>query len=137
MPVKPFRILGKRLPERLPTDIPGIGYLNFTRVGIHNTVIKEKRYFPARLPHPVKTAPTVLGADIEIEFLRHKKNSIFGKLFNNHNMSLIPNNKKKKDSKALAGPKSNTPGFPGGKGKANTKAVNKNTRQTGGSQRGS
>ncbi|HLI92837.1 MAG TPA: hypothetical protein VKU83_04490 [Puia sp.] len=52
-------------------------------------------------------------------------------------MSLIPNNKKKKDGKPLAGPKSNIPGFPGGKGKANTKAVNKNTRQTGGSQRGS
>jgi hypothetical protein len=52
-------------------------------------------------------------------------------------MSLIPNNKKKKDGKPLAGPKSNIPGFPAGKNKANTKAVNKNTRLTGGSQRGS
>lgn len=52
-------------------------------------------------------------------------------------MSLIPNNKKKKDGKQLAAPKSNIPGFPAGKGKASSKAVNKNTRQTGGSQRGS
>jgi hypothetical protein len=51
-------------------------------------------------------------------------------------MALIPN-KKKKDGKQLAGPKSNIPGFPAPKGKGNTKAVNKNTRQTGGSQRGS
>jgi hypothetical protein len=53
-------------------------------------------------------------------------------------MALIPNNKKKKDGKQPAGPKSNIPGFPAGKGsKANTKGVVKNTRLTGGSQRGS
>jgi hypothetical protein len=52
-------------------------------------------------------------------------------------MALIPNNKKKKGDKQLAGPKSNIPGFPSGKGKANTKGVMKNTRLTGGSQRGS
>jgi hypothetical protein len=52
-------------------------------------------------------------------------------------MALIPNNKKKKDGKTLAGPKSNIPGFPAGKGKANSKGVVKNTRLTGGSQRGS
>ncbi|MBS1660797.1 MAG: hypothetical protein JST68_07075 [Bacteroidetes bacterium] len=52
-------------------------------------------------------------------------------------MALIPNNKKKKDGKQPAGPKSNIPGFPsGGKGKA-TKGAVKNTRLTGGSQRGS
>ena len=51
-------------------------------------------------------------------------------------MALIPNNKKKKDSKQPAGPKSNIPGFPAGKSKANKGAV-KNTRLTGGSQRGS
>ena len=50
-------------------------------------------------------------------------------------MALIPN-KKKKDGKP-AGPKSNIPGFPAGKGKANSKGVVKNTRLTGGSQRGS
>jgi hypothetical protein len=51
-------------------------------------------------------------------------------------MALIPNNKKKKD-KALPGPKSNIPGFPAGKGKANSKAVNKSTRMPGNAQRGS
>jgi hypothetical protein len=51
-------------------------------------------------------------------------------------MALIPNNKKKKDGK-LAGPKSNIPGFPAPKGKANSKGVKNNTRLTGGSQRGS
>jgi hypothetical protein len=52
-------------------------------------------------------------------------------------MSLIPNNKKKKDGKALSGPKSNIPGFPSGKGKTNTKAASKNTRMPGNAQRGS
>lgn len=52
-------------------------------------------------------------------------------------MSLLNNNNKKKKDKQLAAPKSNIPGFPAGKGKANSKAVNKNTRLTGGSQRGS
>jgi len=52
-------------------------------------------------------------------------------------MALIPNNKKKKDGKALSGPKSNIPGFPSAKGKANSKGVVKNARLTGGSQRGS
>jgi hypothetical protein len=52
-------------------------------------------------------------------------------------MALIPNNKKKKDSKQPAGPKSNIPGFPAGKSKANSKGAVKNTRLTGGSQRGS
>jgi len=52
-------------------------------------------------------------------------------------MALIPNNKKKKDGKQLQGPKSNIPGFPSGKGKTNSKGVPKNTRLTGGSQRGS
>jgi len=51
-------------------------------------------------------------------------------------MALIPNNKKKKDGKLPAAPKSNIPGFPSGKGKA-TKGAVKNTRLTGGSQRGS
>ena len=52
-------------------------------------------------------------------------------------MALIPNNKKKKDGKPLAGPKSNIPGFPAPKGKANTKAANKSTRMPGNAQRGS
>jgi hypothetical protein len=51
-------------------------------------------------------------------------------------MALIPNKKKKKDNKQLAGPKSNIPGFPSGKGKTAKGAV-KNTRFTGGAQRGS
>ncbi|HEX3934464.1 MAG TPA: hypothetical protein VHW43_07270 [Puia sp.] len=50
-------------------------------------------------------------------------------------MALIPNNKKKKDGKPAA-PKSNIPGFPNGKGKTAKGAV-KNTRFTGGAQRGS
>jgi hypothetical protein len=52
-------------------------------------------------------------------------------------MSLIPNNKKKKDGKQPSGAKSNIPGFPAGKGKANSKAVSKNTRMPGNAQRGS
>ncbi len=52
-------------------------------------------------------------------------------------MALIPNNKKKKDGKPLAGPKSNIPGFPANKTKANSKAVSKNTRMPGNAQRGS
>ncbi|HMI60160.1 MAG TPA: hypothetical protein VK518_04610 [Puia sp.] len=52
-------------------------------------------------------------------------------------MALIPNNKKKKDGKQLAGPKSNIPGFPSAKGKTNSKGIAKNSRLTGGSQRGS
>ena len=51
-------------------------------------------------------------------------------------MALIPNNKKKKDGKSLAGPKSNIPGFPN-KTKANSKAISKNTRMPGNAQRGS
>jgi hypothetical protein len=51
-------------------------------------------------------------------------------------MALIPNNKKKKDGKQPAAAKSNIPGFPNGKGKASKGAV-KNTRFTGGAQRGS
>ncbi|HWB93763.1 MAG TPA: hypothetical protein VG605_18015 [Puia sp.] len=51
-------------------------------------------------------------------------------------MALIPNNKKKKDGKLAAGPKSNIPGFPSGKSKTSKGAV-KNTRFTGGAQRGS
>jgi len=53
-------------------------------------------------------------------------------------MALIPNNKKKKDGKQPAAPKSNIPGFPSGSGKGKTsKGAVKNTRLTGGSQRGS
>ena len=52
-------------------------------------------------------------------------------------MSLLNNNsKKKKDGKQPAAAKSNIPGFPSGKGKA-TKGAVKNTRFTGGAQRGS
>jgi hypothetical protein len=52
-------------------------------------------------------------------------------------MSLIPNNKKKKDGKGAAAQKGNASGFPAPKGKASSKGVPKNTRLTGGSQRGS
>lgn len=52
-------------------------------------------------------------------------------------MALIPNNKKKKDGKQPNAPKSNIPGFPAPKGKTNSKGIAKNTRLTGGSQRGS
>lgn len=52
-------------------------------------------------------------------------------------MALIPNNKKKKDGKQPAAAKSNIPGFPAAKGKTNSKGAMKNTRLTGGSQRGS
>jgi hypothetical protein len=52
-------------------------------------------------------------------------------------MALIPNNKKNKNGKQAAGQKSNSPGFPAPKGKANSKGLVKNTRLTGGSQRGS
>jgi hypothetical protein len=62
---------------------------------------------------------------------------IFATLLKIFYMALIPNNKKKKDGKQLAGPKSNIPGFPSAKGKTNSKGIAKNTRLTGGSQRGS
>ncbi|MDP4148117.1 MAG: hypothetical protein Q8927_00520 [Bacteroidota bacterium] len=52
-------------------------------------------------------------------------------------MSLIPNNKKKKDGKLAGNQKGNNPSFPAPKGKTNSKGVPKNTRLTGGSQRGS
>ena len=52
-------------------------------------------------------------------------------------MALIPNNKKKKDGKAPAAPKSNIPGFPAPKNGKTSKGAVKNTRLTGGSQRGS
>ncbi len=50
-------------------------------------------------------------------------------------MSLIPNNKKKKGDKQAANQKSSP--VPAPKGKTNSKGIAKNTRLTGGSQRGS
>jgi hypothetical protein len=50
-------------------------------------------------------------------------------------MSLLSNNKKKGGKAGSAQPKA--AGFVAPKGKANTKVVPKNTRLTGGSQRGS
>jgi len=52
-------------------------------------------------------------------------------------MALIPNNKKKKDGKQAGNQKGNNPSFPAPKGKAQNKGLAKNTRLTGGSQRGS
>ncbi len=53
-------------------------------------------------------------------------------------MALIPNNKKKKDGKQAGNQKAGTQGgIPAPKGKANSKGIAKNTRLTGGSQRGS
>ncbi len=53
-------------------------------------------------------------------------------------MALIPNNNKKKKDGKPAAPKSNIPGFPSGNSKGKTsKGAVKNTRLTGGSQRGS
>jgi hypothetical protein len=52
-------------------------------------------------------------------------------------MALIPNNKKKKDGKQAATQKTNSSGIPAPKGKTNSKGIPKNTRLTGGSQRGS
>jgi len=63
--------------------------------------------------------------------------SIFSNKYKNIHMALIPNNKKKKGSKPDTNQKSNIPGFPAPKGKTNSKGVAKNTRLTGGSQRGS
>jgi len=51
-------------------------------------------------------------------------------------MSLIPNKKNKKD-KRVSGTAAKATGFPSAKGKTNTKGSMKNTRLTGGSQRGS
>lgn len=50
-------------------------------------------------------------------------------------MSLLNNNNKKKDNKKNQQRNSPQPG--GGKGKMNTKAMARNTKLTGGSQRGS
>jgi hypothetical protein len=52
-------------------------------------------------------------------------------------MSLIPNKKNKKDNRPAGGLKPGGPGFPAPKGKTNTKAATRNTKLTGGSQRGS
>ncbi|HEY4148491.1 MAG TPA: hypothetical protein VGM41_06165 [Chitinophagaceae bacterium] len=54
-------------------------------------------------------------------------------------MSLIPNKKNKKDNRPNGAPgKTSAPGFPApNKGKTNTKAATRNTKLTGGSQRGS
>jgi len=52
-------------------------------------------------------------------------------------MSLIPNKKNKKDNRPSGAPKPGGPGFPSPKGKTNTKAATRNTKLTGGSQRGS
>jgi hypothetical protein len=51
-------------------------------------------------------------------------------------MSLLNNNNKKKKNNKL-GNQPGKPGFIPSKGKANTKAVTRNTKLTGGSQRGS
>ena len=51
-------------------------------------------------------------------------------------MSLIPNKKNKKDNRPGGNPKPGG-GFPAPKGKTNTKAATRNTKLTGGSQRGS
>lgn len=50
-------------------------------------------------------------------------------------MSLLNNNNKKDKKKNQQ--QRNAPGFPAPKGKANTKGIVKNTKLTGGSQRGS
>jgi hypothetical protein len=50
-------------------------------------------------------------------------------------MSLL-NNSNKKDKKKNQQQR-NAPAFPGAKGKTNSKAISKNTKLTGGSQRGS
>ena len=50
-------------------------------------------------------------------------------------MSLLNNSNKKGQKKKE--PQKNNPAFPSVKGKANTKAIQKNTKLTGGSQRGS
>lgn len=52
-------------------------------------------------------------------------------------MSLIPNKKNKKDSRPGGGNPTAKSGAQNAKGKANTKAVTRNTKLTGGSQRGS
>jgi len=53
-------------------------------------------------------------------------------------MSLIPNKKNKKDTRPGGGsPSKSKPGFNEPKAKANTKAAVRNTKLTGGSQRGS
>jgi hypothetical protein len=50
-------------------------------------------------------------------------------------MSLLNNSNKKGKKKGQQ--QKNNPGFPSPKGKANSKAMSKNTKLTGGSQRGS
>jgi hypothetical protein len=52
-------------------------------------------------------------------------------------MSLLNNNNKKKKGGKSAGLQPTKPGFPSTKGKTNSKALSKNTKLTGGSQRGS
>lgn len=51
-------------------------------------------------------------------------------------MSLLNNSNNKKDKKKNQQQR-NAPGFPSPKGKTNSKAISKNTKLTGGSQRGS
>jgi hypothetical protein len=62
---------------------------------------------------------------------------LFYRPLNSITMSLIPNKKNKKDSRPGGGQPSAKPGAQNAKGKANTKAATRNTKLTGGSQRGS
>ncbi len=52
-------------------------------------------------------------------------------------MSLIPNKKNKKDNRPGGGHQNAKPTIQNAKGKATTKAATRNTKLTGGSQRGS
>src|SRR5450432_545889 len=62
---------------------------------------------------------------------------LFTFIHKSFSMSLIPNKKNKKDSRPGGGQQTGKPGAQNSKGKANTKAATRNTKLTGGSQRGS
>ena len=154
MQVEPFGVFCQLLPESRKIRVIGLKDLYFIADIIICAVIIMKRGGPVIPGDPVKAPPAGFRADIKIEFPLHRPEGtncnlspfylyyvsstrFFSKALNFFHMALIPNNKKKKDGKP-AGPKSNIPGFPAPKGsKSNTKGVVKNTRLTGGSQRGS
>src|ERR1700735_793965 len=144
--VIPLGVPGQGLPKSSKARVPGIVDSNLTGLWVADTIVIKKDDLAVRLLHPVKAAPAGFGMNIEIELFRHTYEIFFRYFrfifllsYKKIAMALIPNNKKKKDGKQPAAAKSNIPGFPSsnsGKGKT-SKGAMKNTRLTGGSQRGS
>lgn len=112
----------------LQTNHNRICYLNRHELILFIYLIcQKKRNHPCIRGNLRQIPPPLAGLhEIFIKFVADK-NDIPMSLLNNSNKK-----GKKKDQQQR-----NNPGFPSPKGKANTKAISKNTKLTGGSQRGS